>query len=69
MGASPIQKRQIIVRLLQRKLIFMRKLLNKSSINLTTNYKIGGFYYLQMFTILVSQFITKVAVGEDKPVD
>ena len=33
------------------------------------NYKIGGFYYLQMFTILVSQFITKVAVGEDKPVD
>lgn len=47
----------------------MRKLLNKSSINLTTNYKIGGFYYLQMFTILVSQFITKVAVGEDKPVD
>ena len=47
----------------------MRKLLNKSSINLTTNYKIGDFCYLQMFTILVSQFITKVAVGEDKPVD
>ncbi len=47
----------------------MRKLLNKSSINLTTKYKVGGFCYLQMFPTLVSQFITKVAVGEDKPVD
>lgn len=47
----------------------MRKLLNKSSINLFNNYKVGGFCYLPMFPTLVSHFITKVAVGEDKPVD